>query len=83
MYERRSISLAIIDSRTMPRRQLVHLVRYPSMTVLLLGIPVLLLLLFVYVFGGALGAGITAAVGSPRAQRGARPTSTTSRPLSS
>jgi ABC-2 type transport system permease protein len=63
MNERSSNSLAIIDSRTMLRRQLVHLVRYPSMTVLLLGIPVLLLLLFVYVFGGALGAGITAAMG--------------------
>jgi ABC-2 type transport system permease protein len=60
MSEQRPISLAIKDSRTMLRRQLLHLRRYPSMTVLLVGIPVLLLLLFVYVFGGTLGAGLTA-----------------------
>ena len=32
--------------------------RYPSMTLMLIGIPVILLLLFVYVFGGTLGAGL-------------------------
>ena len=32
--------------------------RYPSMTLLLIGLPVLFLLLFVYVFGGTLGAGL-------------------------
>ena len=32
--------------------------RYPSMTVLLVGLPVVFLLLFVYVFGGTLGAGL-------------------------
>jgi len=50
---------AITDSRTMLRRQLRHLLRYPAMTVLLLGMPVIFLLLFVYVFGGQLGAGLT------------------------
>jgi ABC-2 type transport system permease protein len=43
----------------MLRRNLRRLVRYPSMTVLLVGMPVLFLLLFVYVFGGQLGAGLT------------------------
>jgi ABC-2 type transport system permease protein len=42
----------------MLRRQLKHLLRYPSMTLLLLGMPVIFLLLFVYVFGGQLGAGL-------------------------
>jgi ABC-2 type transport system permease protein len=43
----------------MLRRQLKHLLRYPAMTVLLLGMPVIFLLLFVYVFGGQLGSGLT------------------------
>ena len=46
------------DSATMTRRDLRHMQRYPSMTVLNAGIPVVLLLLFVYVFGGTLGAGL-------------------------
>lgn len=46
------------DSLTMFRRSLIHVVRYPSMTVLLIGQPVLILLLFVYVFGGAMGPGV-------------------------
>jgi ABC-2 type transport system permease protein len=54
-----SLSYTLTDSRTMLRRQLKHLLRYPSMTVLLLGMPVIFLLLFVYVFGGQLGAGLT------------------------
>jgi len=53
------LTYAITDSRTMLRRQLKHLLRYPAMTVLLLGMPVIFLLLFVYVFGGQLGAGLT------------------------
>ncbi|MBV9048432.1 MAG: ABC transporter permease [Solirubrobacterales bacterium] len=53
------LTYAITDSRTMLRRQLKHLLRYPAMTVLLLGMPVVFLLLFVYVFGGQLGAGLT------------------------
>ena len=41
--------------------------RYPSLTIFLVGIPVLLLLLFVYVFGGTLGAGLGGAgPGRPR-----------------
>ncbi|WP_327113028.1 ABC transporter permease [Nocardia sp. NBC_01730] len=46
------------DSTTMVRRNLKRMVRYPSMTVQLIAMPVLLLLLFVYVFGGTLGAGL-------------------------
>jgi ABC-2 type transport system permease protein len=42
----------------MLRRNLKHMLRYPSMTLMILGIPVILLLLFVYVFGGTLGAGL-------------------------
>lgn len=49
---------ALTDSRTMLRRQLLHLRRYPSLTGLLIGMPVVFLLLFAYVFGGTLGAGI-------------------------
>ena len=64
MSAQHPISLALKDSRTMTRRQLIHMVRYPSMTVLLIGIPVLLLLLFVYVFGGTLGAGLPGGVAS-------------------
>ena len=32
--------------------------RYPSLTLFIAGIPVVFLLLFVYVFGGTLGAGL-------------------------
>jgi ABC-2 type transport system permease protein len=57
-----SITLAAKDSRTMIGRYLLRLRRYPSMTVILVGMPVVFLLLFVYVFGGTLGAGLP---GSP------------------
>ena len=49
----------------MLRRNLKHQLRYPSMTVMLIGIPIVLLLLFVYVFGGQLGAGLGAHAGTP------------------
>jgi ABC-2 type transport system permease protein len=42
----------------MLRRNLRHMLRYPSMTLQLVGIPVIFLLIFVYVFGGTLGAGL-------------------------
>jgi ABC-2 type transport system permease protein len=53
-----TLTLAVTDSATMLRRQLRHMQRYPSLTLLILGLPVILLLLFVYVFGGTLGAGL-------------------------
>ncbi len=52
-----TLAYTVKDSRTMLRRNLKHQLRYPSMTLMLVGIPIVLLLLFVYVFGGQLGAG--------------------------
>ncbi|GAA3676880.1 ABC transporter permease [Lentzea roselyniae] len=49
---------ALSDSATMVRRNLKRMIRYPSMTFQLLLMPVIFLLLFVYVLGGTLGAGI-------------------------
>ena len=59
-----TLSLAVTDSATMLRRSLRHMQRYPSMTLLILGMPVVFLLLFVYVFGGTLGAGLGGVAGS-------------------
>jgi len=53
-----TLTYAVTDSATMVRRQLRHIVRYPSMTLLLAGMPIVFLLLFVYVFGGTLGDGL-------------------------
>ncbi|MFD9974291.1 ABC transporter permease [Streptomyces sp. NPDC059017] len=53
-----SLPLALRDSTTMLRRNLLHARRYPSLTLNLLLTPVMLLLLFVYVFGDAMSAGI-------------------------
>ncbi len=47
----------------MLRRNLRHMQRYPSLTVMLVGIPVVFLLLFVYVLGGTLDAGLGDASG--------------------
>lgn len=52
-----TLALTFTDSRTMLRRNLRHAVRYP-MLAYLVAIPVVFLLLFVYVFGGTLGAGL-------------------------
>ena len=49
---------AITDSTTMLRRSLRRMRRYPSLTFFTAALPVVLLLLFVYVFGGTLGAGL-------------------------
>jgi ABC-2 type transport system permease protein len=53
-----TLSYAVADSATMLRRQLRHMLRYASVTVFLVGMPIVFLLLFVYVFGGTLGAGL-------------------------
>jgi len=50
----------IADSATMLRRSFRRMRRYPSLTFFIAAIPVVLLLLFVYVFGGTLGAGLGA-----------------------
>ncbi|MCX4677069.1 ABC transporter permease [Streptomyces sp. NBC_01433] len=53
-----SLSLAVRDSNTMLRRNLLHARRYPSMTLNLLLTPIMMLLLFVYIFGDVMSAGI-------------------------
>ena len=53
-----TLAYAVTDSATMLRRQLRHMLRYASVTVFLIGMPIVFLLLFVYVFGGTLGAGL-------------------------
>ncbi|MDV5143853.1 ABC transporter permease [Streptomyces sp. SBC-4] len=56
-----SLSYAARDSITMLRRNLKHAMRYPSMTLSTVIMPVMMLLLFNYAFGGALGSGIAGA----------------------
>lgn len=51
-------SHTVRDSLTMLRRNLLHIRRYPSLSVMVVAQPVLFLLLFVYVFGGTMGAGL-------------------------
>ncbi|GAA3124367.1 ABC transporter permease [Streptomyces rectiviolaceus] len=53
-----SLSLAVRDSNTMLRRNLLHAWRYPSGTLNLLLAPIMMLLLFVYIFGDVMSAGI-------------------------
>jgi ABC-2 type transport system permease protein len=53
-----SLARTLADSATMLRRNLKHQLRYPSLTLMLAGMPIVFLLLFVYVFGGQLGAGL-------------------------
>jgi ABC-2 type transport system permease protein len=53
-----TLAYTLSDSRVMLRRNLKRQLRYPSMTVMLVGMPIVFLLLFVYVFGGQLGAGL-------------------------
>jgi ABC-2 type transport system permease protein len=62
-----TLTYAVRDSTTMLRRNVRHMQRYPVMTFMLIGIPVVFLLLFVYVFGGTMGAGLA----GPSAGRGA------------
>ncbi|MDV9175943.1 ABC transporter permease [Streptomyces sp. W16] len=53
-----TLALALRDSNTMLRRNLLHAWRYPSGTLNLLLTPIMLLLLFVYIFGDVMSAGI-------------------------
>lgn len=53
-----TLALALRDSSTMLRRNLLHVRRYPSLTLNLLLTPVMLLLLFVYIFGDVMSAGM-------------------------
>lgn len=58
-----ALTIAASDSATMLRRNLKRMLRYPSLTVFIVGTPVVFLLLFTYVFGGMLGAGIGGVTG--------------------
>jgi ABC-2 type transport system permease protein len=53
---------AVADATTMLRRDFLHLRRYPVMTISGIGTPTVFLLLFNYVFGGAVSAGLGAGV---------------------
>ncbi|WP_282692340.1 ABC transporter permease [Streptomyces sp. CC208A] len=53
-----TLTLAVRDAHTMLRRNLLHARRYPSLTLNLLLTPVMMLLLFVYVFGDVMSAGM-------------------------
>jgi ABC-2 type transport system permease protein len=57
-----TLSTYLTDSATMLRRNLRHMRRYP-MFLYIAGIPIVLLLLFVFVFGGTLGAGLGGVAG--------------------
>jgi ABC-2 type transport system permease protein len=51
-------AMLVTDSATMLRRSLRRMRRYPSLTFFIAVIPVVILLLFTFVFGGTLGAGL-------------------------
>ncbi len=53
-----ALAYALTDSRTMLRRDLRRLLRYPSMTLMLVGMPIVFMVLFVFVFGGQLSHGL-------------------------
>jgi ABC-2 type transport system permease protein len=53
-----ALAYTVTDGATMLRRNLKHAQRYPVLTLMVAGIPIVLLLLFVFVFGSTLGAGL-------------------------
>lgn len=61
----------LTDSATMFRRALLHLRRYPSLTILVVAVPVIFLLLFVFVLGDTLGRGLGAVSASDGTGRAA------------
>jgi ABC-2 type transport system permease protein len=65
-----AFAYTITDSTTMLRRNLRRLLRYPSMTLLLVGMPIVFLLLFVYVFGGQLDHGLSSGLAGGQVGRG-------------
>lgn len=58
-----TVSYALQDSATMLRRNLRRTLRYPVAAAGTIGVPVVLLLLFVFVFGETMGAGLTGVSG--------------------
>ncbi|AUG75792.1 ABC-2 type transport system permease protein [Kitasatospora sp. MMS16-BH015] len=63
-------SHVLTHAKVMLRRNLRHLQRYPSLTLMVTLMPIVFLLLFVYVFGGTLGSGLGA--GTPAGVHGGR-----------
>src|SRR5256886_6938723 len=53
-----NLSLTLRDSATMLQRDILHSLRRLSMTLSGLLVPIIMLVLFVYVFGGAIGVGL-------------------------
>jgi ABC-2 type transport system permease protein len=53
-----SADTTVRDSATMLRRNLRHIRRYPSLSIMLLAQPIVLLVIFVYVFGATMGGGL-------------------------
>ena len=60
----RTAAHVLADSVTMLRRSLVHGMRNPMVTLLVASVPIVMLLLFVYVFGNTLGAGLGVTTGA-------------------
>jgi len=58
-----TLNYTLQDSATMLRRNLRRTLRYPVGPASTVGIPLVLLLLFVFVFGDTLGAGLTGVSG--------------------
>lgn len=53
-----TLTFAVRDSATMMRRNLKHALRYPTVLLMVAGIPIIFMLLFVYVLGDTMGAGL-------------------------
>jgi ABC-2 type transport system permease protein len=66
-----AIPASLVDSATLFRRNLLRLRRYPSMTLMLIGMPIVFLLLFVTVFGGQLSHGLSTPLAGGHVGRGA------------
>jgi ABC-2 type transport system permease protein len=53
-----TLAYTLSDAVTMLRRNLLHMKRYPIVLIVVIAMPVIFLLLFVYVLGATLGAGL-------------------------
>ena len=62
----------IADSITMLRRNLLHMIRYPALSMFVILGPVVILLLTVFVFGGTLGSGLPGVDGAASNGAGGR-----------
>lgn len=60
-----NLAYTLTDSATMLRRNMKHQIRYASVSIMLIGMPLVFLLLFVYVFGGQLGTDLGQSAGPP------------------